>query len=112
MTFWLGSTKDDNFSRSTCGTYTLPPLQLGEEVVGDTGATHEPVTDSENLEKPTLLRADFALIPSFTNLTTLEPTGCGAEEKQLQEEMKKDMLAFLTKLSENLFENYAKESRG
>lgn len=112
MTFWLGSTKDDNSSRFTCGTYTLPPLRLGEEVVGDTGATHEPVTDSENSEKPTLLRADFALIPSFTNLTTLEPTGCGAEEKQLQEEMKKDMLAFLTKLSENLFENYAKESRG
>lgn len=112
MTSLLDLINEDNILKSIYGQSTPIHFQIGAVGAGDIGTMYEPMIDSESSEKPTLSKADFVLTPSFTNSITLEPIGCGQEERQLHEKMKSVTQLFLTRLQEDLFANSGRLIRG
>lgn len=103
---------DDSFLKSIYGQSTLIHLPIGEVEGGGTGRMYGRATEQESSEKSILSKADFVSTRLFTNLITSEPTGCGVEERLLQEKMKNAMQNFLTKLQEDLFANLEKSNQG
>lgn len=111
MTSKFTSIIDASSLRSISIEFTPRLFHAGEGVAGDIGITFEITLDVENLEKFTSSGVGFALTRLYMNLITSEPTGCGAEERLLQEKMKRDTQHSLMRSLEDLLESLEKLSQ-
>ena len=104
-TFDSTSIEDANMRTYSYGVSTLTRSLSGEADGGVFGTLRCTLKNWGSLGSFTSLEVAFDLTPSSMSLTISELNGCGLGGKLLPEEMKKDMLLFLTILQEDLLES-------